>query len=568
MTTRKSRLQYPWDGYVAGVLAGKIPANDYINRACQRHLDDLDRQGADDFPYVFDRDKADRAIRFIQSLNHSKGKWRGKPLLLAPWQQFIEASLFGWVYSATGKRRFNIAYEEVPRKNGKSTVVSARSLYLLFADKENAPEVYAAAFAERQAGIVFGECKRMVKSCPGLDSRITCYNKSLEIANRDAFLKPITRDARAEQGLNVHGASIDEYHTHKTDEVYDVLTTATGSRDQSLISIITTAGTSRNSPCYHELAYAIKVLEGSLENDNYFAYIACADKGDDWTDEKTWEKANPNLGESTTIEYLRKQYQAAKGSLAKQRSFKRYFLNIWEEGGEVWLDMDHWAACSDAVIDEESLIGRKCYGGLDLAKVRDLSAAALLFPPQEPGEKWKALVQCYCPEEDIAARSRRDKVPYHQWEELGWLTMTPGNTTDYAFIEHDFQEWGSQFDVRQVAYDPWGSGGIIQNLVDQGLEMVEYRQGFASLSAPSAELERLVLAGQIDHGINPILTWCASNVVCSEDPAGNIKPDKRKSEERIDAVVSLIMALGLAMSKDDGEGSSIYETRGVRVIQS
>lgn len=563
--TRKRKIE-DWHKYALDVNSGDLLACDLVKRACQRYLDDLERQGTEEFPYVFNADKAHRAIRFFENLNHSKGKWRGQRLKLEPWQKFVEANLFGWVHKDTGFRRFNIAYEEIPRKNGKSTRISARSLYLFFADEENAPEVYAAAYSEKQAGIVFEEAKRMVRSCPGLSSRITEYRKSLAIENRDAFIKPITRDAKAEQGLNVHGASIDEYHTHKTDEVYDVLTTATGSRQQSLIGVITTAGSSRKSACYQERIYAIKILERTLENENYFAFIASADKNDDWKDEKTWIKANPNIGVSVTLEYLRKQYAIAKGSLNKQSAFKRYFLNIWEEGGDVWLDMDAWNACSSDTIDEAALIGRKCYGGLDLAKVRDLSAAALLFPPQSHGEKWQALVQFYCPDEDIAERSRRDRVPYSQWRELDWLTATPGNTTDYDFIEHDFKEWASDYDLQEVAFDPWGSSEIVNHLMAEGIEMVEFRQGFASMTAPTAELERLVLSRSLDHGLNPILTWCASNVICSVDPAGNVKPDKKKSEERIDGVVALIMALGLAMAQGEGKQGDTYEHHGLRTI--
>lgn len=577
-TRKPKKPACPVGAYARAVVAGKIVAGRLVKLACRRHLEDLatgKQRGL-----VWDAAAARHAIDFFGHLRHSTGEWANHPFELQPWQGFVIGSLFGWK-RADGLRRFRTAYVEVARKNGKSVMLAGTALYALVADGEPGSHVYAAATTRDQAKIVFGEAERMVDASPALRARVTRTVNNLAVLATSSWFRPLSADATKMDGLNVHFAAVDEVHEHSSPDIIQKLNTATGARRQPLIFEITTAGHDRHSVCRQHHEFSVKALEGSIPAeaaDSWFAYIATIDPEDDWTDPKVWIKANPSLGVTVKVEDLKRQVEEAREMPAQQNAIRRLRLNQWTEQVTRWLDMEVWdeggppkgtaPAAVKAEMDAlaERLRSQQCYGGLDLARVNDLSALVLLFPPTGLlGGKWITLCRFWVPEEDILRRSRRDRVPYELWRDQGWLAATPGNTTDYAFIEQEILDLAACYDLRELAFDRTFAGEIVQNLQDEGLTMVQYGQGFLSLAAPTAELERLSVSRSLWHGGHPVLRWNASNVAVRQDPAGNIKPDKERSTERIDGISALVNALGRAMLRGEAE-RSVYEERGFLVF--
>lgn len=566
------------------VVAGKLVAGHLTRLACQRLLGDL--KAGKDRGLVWDRDAALHAIEFFSHLRHSTGEWAGQPFDLQPWQQFVVGSVFGWK-RADGLRRFRTAYVEVARKNGKSALLAGIALYALVADGEAGAHVYAAATTRDQARIVFGEAERMVAASPALSARVTRTVNNLAVLPTASWFRPLSADASKMDGLNVHFAAVDEVHEHPGPEIIQKLNTATGARRQPLIVEITTAGHDRHSVCRQHHEFSVKALEGTLPQetaDPWFAFIATIDAGDDWTDPTVWGKANPSLGVTVKVDDLKRQIDEAREMPAQQNAIRRLRLNEWTEQVTRWLDMEVWAegglpataSGTDIAAElsrlERLLAGRACYGGLDLARVNDLSALMLLFPPtRDPAlgslaEKWIVLSRFWAPEEDILRRARRDRVPYDVWRDQGFLTATPGNATDFAFIEAEIIALAGRFDLRELSYDRTFAGEIVQHLQDEGIPLVQFGQGFLSMAAPTAELERLAVSRLLWHGGHPVLRWNASNVAVRHDPAGNIKPDKERSSERIDGIVALCNALGRAMMRDETAGRSVYQARGPMLL--
>lgn len=548
--------------YIDDVLDGTIPACEWVQRAVERHLRDLEDGG--ERGLWFDRDAAQIAIDFFGLLKHSKGEWAGLTIELEPWQQFILWVLFGWKRE-DGNRRFKTAYEEVARKNGKSTIAAGIGCYLLVADGEPGAEIYSAATKKDQAKITHSEATRMVKASPPLRKRVTVFRDNLHIQGTASKFEPLGRDSDSMDGLNVHGAIVDELHAWKTADLWDVLETATGSRRQPLMFAITTAGYDRQSLCYQMHDYTEKVLEGVVEDDSWFGIIFTLDEDDDWQDERCWIKANPNLGVSKKLDDMQRLAERAKEMPSRLNAFLRLHLNIWTQAETKWVSREHWDACGKAV-DELGLRGRTCYGGLDLSSTTDVSAFVLVFPPQTEDDDYQVLCRFWIPEDSMHDRVRRDRVPYDAWVRQGYITATPGNVIDYAWILAQIDEDMQTYDVEEIAFDRWGATKIQTELMDRGGEdfMIQFGQGYRSMSPPMKELEKLILGHQVAHGNNPVLSWMADNLVAREDPAGNIKPDKEKSIEKIDGMVALIMALDRA-TRHDTHGS-VYEERGIREL--
>jgi phage terminase large subunit-like protein len=366
-------------------------------------------------------------------------------------------------------------------------------------------------------------------------------------------------------GLNVHAALIDELHAHKTRGTYDVLDTATGSRRQPLIVSITTSGYDRESLCWEQNEYTKKILEGVIEDDTFFGIIYTLDEEDDWQDETNWIKANPNLGISKKWDDMKRKSKRAKEMPSALNTFLRKELDIWTQASTRWVPFDHWNNCGQAV-DPDGLRGRMCYGGLDLSSNIDISAWVLVFPPAASKGAWHVLCRFFIPEENIIERVRKDQVPYDAWVREGYITTTPGNVIDYDWIIHQIDEDAQRYDIREVAFDRWGAAKIQTTLMDMGGDdwLVQFGQGYRSMSPAMKETEKLILAEQLAHGNNPVLNWMASNLVVREDPAGNIKPDKEKSKEKIDGMVAMVMAIDRASRHQDT--GSIYEERGMLEI--
>ena len=365
-------------------------------------------------------------------------------------------------------------------------------------------------------------------------------------------------------GLNIHGAVVDEVHAHKTRGTWDKIETATGSRRQPLIFAITTAGFDRQSLCWQLHEYAEKVLSGVVEDDTFFGIVFTLDEGDDWENEALWVKANPNLGVSKKWDDMRAKANRAKEMPAALFAFLRLELNVWTQSETKWVNLHHWQACGQAV-DPNGLRGRTCYGGLDLSSSVDISAFVMVFPPQSAEDQYQVICRFFIPEEAMIERSKKDRVPYDAWVRQGYITSTVGNTIDYDFIIEQIDEDAQSYDLKEIAFDRWGATKMIQKLQELGGEefVVQFGQGFASMSPPMKELEKLILSHELAHGNNPVLTWMADNLVARQDPAGNIKPDKERSREKIDGMVALIMALDRATRH---EGGSIYESRGIKTL--
>ena len=424
-----------------------------------------------------------------------------------------------------------------PRKNGKSTLSAGIALYLLVADGEQGAEIYSAATTRDQARIVFDEAKRMVGSSPALKRRVQVLINNLNVEASASRFMPLSSDASSMDGLNVHGAIIDELHAHKTRHVVDVLETATGARRQPLLFEITTAGYDRHSICFEHHDYAIKLLEGALQDDSWFAFIAAADEGDDWTDPQVWRKANPSFGLSVKEDDLARKAEKAIALPGAQNAFRRMHLNEWTEQAERWIDLAAWDACAGPV-DLEQLRGRTCFGGLDLSTTTDVTALAWVFPPEQDDGLWHVLSRYFVPEENLRKRAERDRVPYDLWTRQGFIEATPGNVVDYGAIEQrilaDSCPVPGQGDrLRPVERDPHRAApagrGRHHGRVPPGLPL------HGRTDPRAREADRL---SKLAHGGNPVTRWMAANVAVAQDPAGNLKPAKDKSTERIDGIVA------------------------------
>lgn len=513
--------------------------------------------------FWFDQGAADRAVGFFERfLVHSKGRWAGAAFVLMPWQRDeIIRPLFGWK-RADGTRRYRTAYIEVPRKNGKSTLAAGIALYLLFADGEPGAEVYSAAADRDQAAIVHEQAKEMVEASPQLLKRATIYKRSIVVPLTRSSYKVLSAEAYTKHGLNAHGIVFDELHAQPNRELWDVLTTSIGSRQQPLVVAITTAGYDRQSICWEQHEYARQILAGVIQDDAYFAYIAAADEKDDWTNPQVWRKANPGYGVTIAEEYLAQECRRAEQVPAYQNTFRRLHLNQWTAQETRWLDLETWDHCAAPLPD---LAGRECYAGLDLANTVDLASLVLVFPPHEDG-LYYIKPTFWIPRENLVQRSLQDRVPYDAWARDGLLVSTEGNVIDYTAIVQAIVELGKQYHIHEIAFDRWGAFQVSQQLEGEGFTMVPFGQGFVSMSAPMKELLRLILDKKLAHGGNPVLRWMADNLVVRQDPAGNLKPDKEKSREKIDGIVAMIMGLDRTIRHGGAQQRSVYEERGILTI--
>lgn len=551
------------------MLTGPRPLGKLERLGQERQARDLERWPArsqeecEPGGYWWDQEAAGRIIQFIEGFcRHHKGEWAGKPFLLEEWQKEIARTVFGW-RRADGSRRFRTAYVEVPRKNGKTELAAAIALYLLVADGEEGAEVYSAATKRDQAKIVHDAAKQMTRRSHGLKRFVQEFKFNLIVEATGSKFEPLSAEADTLDGLNPHGIVLDELHAHKDRHLRDVLMTGTGARRQPLELQITTAGVYDPTTIGWEMhEYATNVLNGVFEDETFFAYIAAADEGDDWTQPETWWKANPNLGVSVKPEYLADLAERAKRSPSFLNTFLRYHLNLWTQQLERWLPPESWEKCSGDV-DEGSLAGRRCWAGLDLSSTIDVTALVLAFPNELGG--FDIVRRFWVPKERVRERTEKDRVPYDAWVRQGFIQTTPGDVVDYDFIRDELNRLSEVYEIAEVAYDPWNATQIAVQLADDGFEMVEFRQGYASMSPAAKEFERLVTAGRIRHGGDPVLRWMANNVAITSDPAGNIKPDKKRSKEKIDGIVAAIMAIGRASVQPD-DGRSVYEDRGALVF--
>ena len=507
----------------------------YVELFRERQQRDLERL----IPLGYTFDPCPRVIDFIeQYCRHWKGEWAGQLLELEPWQRERLGIIFGW-YRPDGLRRFRTAYNEEPRKNGKTTEAAGVGNYLMIADDEPGAEIFSIATKEDQARLVFEDAKMMVKQSPDLSRFVEPLKKSLVVERSNSFFKPLGADSKTQDGLNVHGNICDEMHAHRDRHLYDVMITGQGSRRQPMNYIITTAGVyDPTSIGWQMHDYAVQILEGTIEDDTFFAYIVGADKDDDWTDPVVWAKANPNLGVSVKRESLEADQVLAANQPSFLNTFLRYHLNIWTNQVDRWIPPDVWTACAEPTGAPTG----PCYGAIDLGATRDLTAFVVVWP-----ETWDVKAWFWLPEDTVRDRSKNEGVYYDQWVRAGLIDLLPGVTTDLSIVEDRIAKIASSLLIEEIGFDPWRATQMSQNLEQQhGFQMIEMRQIPSVLSEPSIRFEELVFSGQLRHGDNPVLSWMAGNVATYEDSNGNMKPDKKRSREKIDGIVALIMAIGRA----------------------
>ena len=516
---------------------------------------------------VYDENKADYAVSFIQALKHTKGKWAGKPFELIDWQEQIIRDLFG-IIKPNGYRQFNTAYVEIPKKMGKSELAAAIALLLTCGDGEERAEVYGCAADRNQASIVFNVAADMVRMCPALAKRVKILDsmKKLIYQPTGSVYQVLSADVKNKHGFNTHGVVFDELHTQPNRKLYDVMTKGSGdARTQPLYFLITTAGDNQNSICWEVHQKAVDLLERRKTDPTFYPVIYGAGMEDDWTDPKVWKKANPSLGITVNMDKVKAAFESARQNPAEENSFRQLRLNQWVKQAVRWMPMEKWDACAFKV-DPESLKGRVCYGGLDLSSSTDITAFVLVFPPLDEDDKYSIMPFFWIPEENIDLRVKRDHVNYDLWERQGFIKTTDGNVVHYGFIESFIEELGTNYNIREIAFDRWGAVQMTQNLEGMGFTVVPFGQGFKDMSPPTKELMKLTLEGKLAHSGHPVLRWMMDNIFVRTDPAGNIKPDKEKSSEKIDGAVATIMALDRAIRNDGVSTGSVYDERGILVF--
>ncbi len=515
----------------------------------------------------YDKAKADRAVKFIENLCHTKGKWAGKRFWLLPWQEQLIRDIFG-IVKPDGYRQFRTAFVEICKKVGKSELAAAVALYLLYADNEPSAEVYGAAADRQQASIVFDVARQMVEMSPALLKRSKLMTATKRIVNygNSGYYQVLSAEVGGKHGFSVSGLVFDEIHTQPNRQLYDVLTKGSSdARQNPLHFIITTAGTDRHSIAYELHTKAVDILEGRRVDPTFYPVVYGLKDDEDWEDEANWYKVNPSLGYTVDIERLRDAYREAKQNPADEVTFKWLRLNMWVSSTVAWIP-DAIFMKGNEEIDLAALEGRDCYGGLDLSSTGDITALVLVFPPRDEDEKYILLPFFWVPEETIPQRVKAASVPYDIWERQGYLLSTEGNVIHYDFIEKFINDLAEKYHIVEIAVDRWNATQMIQNLEGDGFTMIPFGQGSASMSEPTKDFYRLLMEGKIIHGGHPVLRWMAGNVVVDTDPAGNIKVTKAKSKEKIDGIVAAIMALDRCIRNQTEPQGSVYDERGLLVF--
>ena len=548
-----------WE-YAERVVRGEQAAAHWLKQSCKRALDD--RETAGDRGYYYDAAAANRVIKFFSFLRHLKGALAGKPFELADWQIYIVSQLYGWKRTSDNLRRFRTAYIEVPRKSGKSTLCSGLSLYHLVGDKESAAEVYTAATTRDQARIVFGDAQTMVKRNTNLNKHLKAHRSAILHEESGSKFEPLSSDAGSLEGRNPSFSVVDELHVHKSEEIWNVLNVASGARQQPMIFAITTAGTNQEGICYEIRDYVTKILDNLVEDDTFFSAIWTIDEDDDWRDPEVWKKANPNYGISVYPDDLERLAKQAMESPSGETNFRTKRLNQWMNASSAWITTTDWEKNTMPRPEMETFKGTPCWVGLDLASVSDFASMCILF--SKDGVIYP-YIKHYLPEDTVYNTSGQLGVKYNQWVNEGYITVTEGNVTDLSYIQQDLEDIMGEYQVKEIAYDPFGANQITAALLEKGAPMVKMSQGIMAMSDPSKELEKHILSGAVAHGGDPVLSWMISNCVLYVDPNDNIKVKKEMDKNKIDGVIALIMALS-RMKVNGGLQPSVYETRGMRTF--
>lgn len=550
--------------YISEVQDETILACKWVKLAIDRHIKDLEREDI-----YFDEDVAIKFLKFSALCKYTKGDLasQGANIELTPQQVFRYWVLMGWM-SKNGNRRFRKVYFEVARKNGKSEEAAILCAYMLLKDNEFGQEAYCVATRNDQAKLVFLAARQMISKLANdyksVKELVTIGMTNVSVLSTNSKLEPLAANSEKQDGTNPHFVCVDEYHAHQNSDLLEVMQTGMGSRSQPMLFIITTAGFEKQYPCYaEERKIATEVLQGIKTDDSLFSVIYTLDEEDDWKDKNVWIKANPNIGITPTMEYMEQQLtQAINQGVSKEIQFKTKNLNIWTNSSMAWISDDNWMLCDDILPD---LTGRDCYGGLDLAAKTDMNAFILIFPPSFEGEKIWIKSYFWMPQDTI--ESKAEIANFKQWQRDGLIKSAGESVTDVRVICNDIIELHNKYKIKSFAYDSWGAMGLLHLLDDEGIEGLEMRQGFRSMSEPTKEVEALTLSKKLAHEGNPVLRWNCGNIELSIDPAENIKIDKKKSREKVDGMVALVNAFACwSALRSDDEGDSVYNDRGVLLL--
>lgn len=533
--------------YARDVVAGRVDACDLVRFACERHLNDLKREQRKNFPYRFDREAGERICKFAELMEHVKGIWKGQKITLQPWQCFSLAVPFGWKRKGDGFRRFREVYEEVPRKNAKSTLSAIIGNYMFSADEEGGAEVYSGATTEKQAWEVFGPARQMTMSVNGYAAHygIEVNAKNMNIEESGSKFEPVIGNPG--DGASPHCAIVDEYHEHRTPDLYDTMVTGMGARTQPMLVIITTAGTNLAGPCYAKRNEAVQMLRGDIQNDELFAVIYTIDDEDDWEDFAVWKKANPNFGVSVFEDFLRSRHREAVNNANRQNIIRCKHLNQWLNADVAWMNMAAYRKCFDPDLLLESFEGEPCWIAVDLASKTDLAAMEIIFERDGHIHRFGGY---YLPSDTVR---KPENTHYQTWEYEGWLTVTPGAITDYSYIEDDLLDLRSRFEIQEVAYDPFQATQFATRMMAEGFPMVEVGATVRNFSEPMKSVEAHILSGTWHHNGDPVMQWSMSNVVGHYDKKDNIFPNKERPENKIDPVVAHIMGMNRILSEREDE---------------
>jgi len=574
-------------GYIDDVLLGKVLACRWVHLACKRHLDDL--QHGKERGLVFNREKAAHAVKFFSFLKLWKGKeYEGKEFVLGPHMIFITWVLMGW-YRLDGLRRFRKAYLETGRKSSKTTYAAGLAAYFFLADGEQGSEIYSAAVKKEQAKLVWTNIKNLTKKS-GFAKKITYFQHNLSIASTNSKCEPLSSDTKSLDGLDTHFASLDELHAHPTREVHDLIADSIGARAQPLILIITTAGFNQTGICYETREYLTQILKRTIEDDSFFGIIFTLDTKkdwpdlkekkeeikegeqaeDDWTNEDCWVKAAPGLigitangkrygidkkgepipGYMTKIEDIRDKARIALQMVSAQNNFLTKRMNIWTQTENRWIDLALWDRNNVRPIVEANLVGKLCFGGIDLSAISDLTIWVMLFPDEEDKELLDILIRVWCPEARLFDTKNKYREQYQSWKKQGYLLTTQGDVINYDFIRAKIVEDSLKFNISSISVDRLFQGYEFSQKLDVELggiekdpKVIACGMGYLSMAGPCQEFERRLIGCKLNHGGNPLLRWMADNVSISRDPAGNLKPNKETSQGKIDGIIGILLGL-------------------------
>lgn len=534
--------------YASDVVSGQIVAGPSVRAACKRHLQDLERDGI-----FFDLNAANHAIDFFEEVLHlNGGEHEGMPFKLLPWQAFVVGSLFGWK-GEDGYRRFRMAFIETGKGSGKSPLAAGVGLYMMTADKEPRAEIYAAATKRDQAKVLFRDAVAMVEQSPKLKERLTLSGgtekHNIAYLKSGSFFRPISTEnqGKGQSGPRPHCALLDEIHEHPTNAMVEFMRAGTKGRRQALIFMITNSGSDRLSVCYDYHEYGVKVANGDLEDDTFFSFVCDLDEKDDpLKDESCWPKANPSLGATFPLKYLREQVHQAKWMLSKQNLVLRLNFCVWTDSSSAWISREAWESI-ECDLDPESFKGRSVYSGLDLSSKLDLTALA--FAVKQADDTIDAWVEFWTPEETLIERERKDRAPYGLWVKSGHLNTAPGKSIDYSFVVKRLAEIDGLYRHEYMAFDRWRIEDFQRELLDEGVfvESFPHGQGYKDMSPAIDQIESLIISGKLRVKRNPVLRWNVSSVLLEQDQAGNRKFNKIKSTARIDGIVALTMAITACM---------------------